>query len=88
MTKLKCYSIPSSSNMPWNPEIHGLPYDEESEAAQNAEVVPVDWRPGEYRFNFGACGRDFVITVPEMPGAFAPNQSILRGFHAFLSEAL
>src|SRR5438105_1579912 len=85
---MKSYRIPGSAGDPWDTSIHGLPYDDNGELEMNGTVVPVEWEPGRYEFNYAASGHTFTISDPEPQTMREPNQRILRGFHAFLTEAL
>lgn len=83
----RSFTIPGNGSEDWDPERHGHELQEDDDRLGTEEFATVEWRPGQYEFNYGSSGSSFVLQVPEPHTQLNPNQKILQGFHEFLKVA-
>lgn len=82
MLKRRFFAIPGNGSEEWDPELHGQEIDPDD--MDSGVVAEVSWTPGEYSYNFGASGGDYIFTVPESLSQTYPSKNVLRGIHEFL----
>jgi len=87
MSQYRYFTIPGSNKALWDPEVHGKEVGEDEFGLEPYdECTEICWEPGVYHYTSGCGGQGYTIHCPEGPSVTQPQQEVLRGFHAFLSE--
>jgi hypothetical protein len=84
MKQYRYFTIPGCNGELWDPEVHGI--ERTPEECGTDDLAEICWEPGVYHFSSGCSGQGYTIHTPEGPSQTGPEQAVLKGFHAFLSE--